>query len=334
MGRTKGSKNVNTGDGGGSPSAPPPAAQTNTATHEVSKDTIRSSSMGFVGKPELSEERAEIYADYEKQAEPVLEKKEEGKTDTVPEETAKKEETDTAPVEAGKKEEEKPVYEPEPKDSDKKEPKEEKTVPYDALHAEREKRKLAQAKIRELEENLKALEAKVAAIPNKSQEEESYLTDEERRIKALEASIEEIKTKEKTREYELRDMQHGEAQRKLETAVADTDKALAAEGFPGFKFLSNKISEELQKLVKDDPDNIIFDNPEGWKKIYKEKVFPHVKSVFVKAEKEKIMEDKTNAKKDASLIGSPGQPDKTSSPKKEEDDDSYESYLKRRGYSG
>src|SRR3990167_4397047 len=304
MARPKGSRNKSSQESDN-------IATTNAASEEANSivDTDKSTALGYEGDPDLDPERAAIYDEYEKQA----------NTEAVPEAADKEVAPVEEPEEVKKDEAEAPPVEeaaeaPAPEEAaiEEKKKEETKTVPYDALHEEREKRKLAQAKSRELEEKIKALEAQAASSRPVEQDNE-YLTDEEKKLRDLERSLAELKAKEEARERENRQSQERTLREQLEKNLADTDKALAAEGLPGFQFLSGRVADELNKLVAEDPDNSYLDNPEGWKKIYREKVFPSVKGIFVQANKQDLMDGKKAAKEGAALAGSPG-----SSPKKPE----------------
>lgn len=326
MGRTKGSKNkisqeiVNN-----------IVPDTEAASSEAQNNTA----LGYVGDAELDPEREEIINMYNA---------ENNITDSAPAEAEKTAEPDKAKeaVEEEKKEEVPAVAPPDEaatvthevtdeKHEDKKE--EKKTVPYDALHEEREKRKLAQSKTRELEEKLKELEAKVNSASKPPEDEEIYLTDEEKKLREMEKSLAELKAEKEARERENRQSQERSAKERLEKDVADTDKSLMSEGFPGFQFLAPRVGEELAKLIKEDPDNVYLDTPEGWKKIYKEIVFPTVKGIFTQSDKNAMMEEKKAAKTGAGLVGSPGKSDKPVE-KKTDEGQTYEEYLEMRRRSG
>src|SRR3990167_1897829 len=320
MARPKGSRNKSSQESDN-------IATTNAASEEANSivDTDKSTALGYEGDPDLDPERAAIYDEYEKQA----------NTETVPEAADKEVAPVEEPEEVKKDESEAPPVEeaaeaPAPEEAaiEEKKKEETKTVHYDALHEEREKRKLAQAKTRELEEKIKALEAQAASSRSVEQDNE-YLTDEEKKVRELERSISELRAKDEARERENLEAKQRTIQEQREKNIADTDKSLHTDGYPGFQFLTSRVADELDKLIKEDPDNIVYDNPEGWKKIYREKVFPSVKGIFVQAEKKSLIDSKVEAKKDAALAGSPG-----SSPKKPEakkdDGWSIEEYLENR----
>lgn len=301
-------------------------------TEAASEEANGNSALGYVGDAVLDPEREEIINQYNIDnniAETVPEKTDAAEVKTEEAVEEKKEDTPAVatPDEAaivthevtGEKHE------------DKKE--EKKTVPYDALHEEREKRKLAQSKTRELEERLKELEAKINSAVKPSVEEDIYLTDEEKKLQEMEKSLAELKAEKEYREKESRQSQERSAREQLEKNVADTDKTLMSEGFPGFQFLAPRVGEELAKLIKEDPDNVYLDSPEGWKKIYKEVVFPTVKGIFTQSDKNALMEEKKAAKTGAGLVGTPGKSDKPAE-KKSDEGQTYEEYLEMRRKGG
>lgn len=316
--------------------APAVDSAVTTTPDEASKEAAKTDSavadiaLGYVGDAELDPDRAAIYEEYEKtqntESAPAEAVKAEEAKEPVKEEVPKEPAAPSPVVEATetKKEDYVPVQ-----TEDEKKKTEIKTVPYDALHEEREKRKLAQAKNRELEDRLKALEEKVTSTKQSEPAENEYLTDEEKRLARLEKDNAELKEKERLREQEAYKTKEQMLYEKLAREVADTDKVLAAEGLPGFQFLQGRVGDELRKMIAEDPENIVLDSPEGWKRIYREKVFPTVKGLFVQADKQKLMEEKKAAKADAGLIGSPGVADKKPEEKKD-DSWTHEEYLKWR----
>lgn len=335
MGRTKGSKNK----AQDSTSMGSVTVTTTGAVNNQPTDVIKNNSFAHAVNSELDPERAEIVAEYERS----LESTEAAPAEATAVEDTKIQGSEEKPEDIkenkGEKSPEQPAEpvsetyaadtKPEETDEDKTKNREIKTVPYDALHEEREKRKAAQAKARELEEKVKILESLTAQEKPKSQEDESYLSDEEKRVRLLEREIAEIRTRDRMREEATKLTAQEQAKRELDKLIADTDENLAKEGFPGFKFLSGRVGDELTRLLQENPDDTWLSTPEGWKKIYKEKIFPSARGLFVQAERDKLMADKKNAKSDASLSSSTGQ--RLPSAKKDENDGySYDEYLAMR----
>lgn len=290
------------------------------ATNEVSEETntpvTGDTPLGHSGDDGLDPEREAIYKTYEDsvaESETVPEKTEEKANEIVAEappvegEAVVKPTTEVIAIEDKKKDDT-------------------KTVPYDALHEEREKRKLAQARTRELEDKLKELEARISTQKPDEQMDEEYLTDEEKRVKVLEKAISELKERDTQRQKQDNQSKEQTAREKLERDLSDTDKTLSDAGYPGFQFLSSRVGDELRKLVQEDPDNVVLDTPEGWKKIYVEKVFPAVRGLFVQADKQGMMDDKKASKTGIGLASSSGTANKPPA-KKDEDGWSYDDYL-------
>lgn len=284
-------------------------------------------------EPEFSfSDRGRIYDSYEKLGsmggEPVVEP-----PAKEPEKEVKKEDTAEAPVEASAEPEaeKKPAQEPvveKPKKED-----HQPTVPLDALHKEREKRKEAQAKVKELESQLSTVlkDLKELTEKQKSVEGES-ISDYETEIRNLKKEI--VGLRSELSSYR-KETDTRETQRQMATVKQNLERTaqeLKDAGFPLFIEMQHLVVDEILKKVNEDPDNrddIIreFDNPDGWKRIYKETVFPRINSFFVPKNKEAEKNDKIEAKKEARLSGGPGA---KVEPDKKEDSWSYEDYLKER----
>lgn len=191
-----------------------------------------------------------------------------------------------------------------PKEKDDGRKPEEKTVPHEALHAERERRKAEQQKNRELEEALKAEKARNDSlledmnlllekkdVPLEGVDEVTKrlmekLDAQEKELKALKAASEKWESYTKTQEQVS-------AKTKMEKDLSDTEERLAKAGFPGFKRFVPLVAQELGRLTREDPDTAPPDSPEGWEKVYREIVYPTVKEMFSSktAEKEKRKEE-------------------------------------------
>jgi len=285
--------------------------------------------MGHQSPAELDPERDEIYQAYEAQqeglADPTPETAEE--VDEL-EESATEEEviSEASPEEEATDEKKYVKSEEEVKTED------EKTVPHGAFHEEREKRKAAQRKISTLEGKVHELENKATQVSDKSEEDpDEYLGEDTVKIKALEKQLQELLDKEGARERKEEDTRKQGEVDQLKTLVDTTDVQLTKDGFPGFKFMTAQITEELNKLIKDDPENAYLDNPEGWAKIYRDKVFPEVKGMFVSKDKAAVLNKKKAAKAAAALIGTSGKDTSGASDKKKKSDEwSYDDYISLR----
>lgn len=296
----------------------------------------------------LGDERAAMYADYEKSQEtPVID--EEAIADISPEEEAtgkeesegvtgdeelKEEDAEAATEKADGDEE---LTDDKPEKEDKED--DEKTVPHGAFHEEREKRKKFQKKVETQGTEITELQGQVAelikdntAFMEQGKKAEADQTD-------LEALVEEgdfdevLKTSlKRNRELEARlarledqdtkRMKHDHAEavdresERYNSTVSTLNSDLEAEGFPGFDMFVDKMNDELNLMIEDDPDNVSLNNNEGYKKIYKERVFPKVSKMFTGQHKETTFDKKRELKKKANL-GNGGS--KPSTPKKESD---------------
>lgn len=202
--------------------------------------------------------------------------------------------------------------------------KEEKTVPLSALHEEREKRKSLSLKVSELENQLRdVLQDYKARFEVDQKETEEELDD----VGQLRKELEDMKKWRKDREVQSLQQQIEGKRQNLNKQIGDTNEALEKEGYPGFDIAISAVTRELQRLVTEDPENAYLDKPEGWKKIYREKVFPKLRASFIKEHKEKIMDEKKELKKDAGLIG---EKTKFDTGVKKEEEWTYNDYLQMR----
>ena len=314
---------------------------------------VKDGGMGHHGTTNIDPERAEIIAQYEKErsqpAEPANETNEtpdaesEGEDVSITESASASSppaavieqdtlQSATHAVKEGEQEKDSVVSADMEKQlakgdvfTDAKEPNEPKTVRLEALHEEREKRKAISARNRELEGRIKELEKQVLPAPKVAvTDDDEFLTPEEIRIAALEKKLNALESKEIEKESHVE-------KETFNKTLSDVDKALSDEGFPGFMFLSGRVGDELTKLVNEDPDNAYLNAPDGWKKIYREKVFPTVRGIFSDVAKKTVMDGKIVAKTGVALSGSHGQAPST--PKKggaDNDGWTYDQYLEHR----
>jgi small-conductance mechanosensitive channel len=238
------------------------------------------------------------------------------------------EQQEAAPVEAEVKPEEKPVEKIEDKEEPKKEEvkpekKEEKYVPYDALHAERIKRK-AEAEARKAAEARAAdLEARIKQY--QAQDPQEAITDYDKELMELKRRQKAIEDMEADRIEREKHENAEKLTQDIKNKLIQTNEDLEKEGYPGFQFMKSSVAEELQRLVDEDELNSSLDNPSGWKKIYKERIFPTVASKFESAIKSKTLEDKIALKEKAGLVTSTGKAE----PKPKDPDSKTEDELRR-----
>jgi hypothetical protein len=208
---------------------------------------------------------------------------------------------------------------------------EEKTVPLAALHEERSKHKDTKRKIAELEAKIDQLLTNKPEKPSPSAEDEE-ITDYDREIKTLRA---------KTRQYEseiesLKREFFGDRQKREQDSIANqvmsVSSELEKEGMPGFVELEPLVASEIARLWSEDADNQLVypNNPSGWKKVYKDVIFPRFRKI-VGSSPTAILHEKLEAKKEATTIRTPGtsgkEPGTSSKPSW-----TYDDYMKERGY--
>lgn len=243
-----------------------------------------------VKEPELSE-REKLIAKMQEQEQAVVPPVEE-QSAQPPVEAEKKEEI---------KEEVKEVKQPEAPDW--------KAATYE----ERQKRKVEKELREKAEKRAADLEAKIKQYEAPKAEEEPIITDYDRAIIDLRKENKEMKNELraiKETEAERSEREHREALERVEKqtrdSLAQVHKDLVSEGYPGFKFAVGEIQNELRRLVAEDEANITLDNPAGWKKIYKEKIFPDLQAEWQETEQRRSQDAKTELKKQANLSSSTG----------------------------
>ena len=214
---------------------------------------------------------------------------------------------------------------------------EKKMVPYDALHEERERRKAFQLEVeslkRQFDQNLEASKAEKTE-PIEGFDIDGNVIDFDVAIKALvklnlelKRELGSVKGKSDSIESDFRNTKEKEAYDLLKTRITVTNDSLAAEGFPGFSEFTPMVTAELNKMIAEDSGNRIYDNEEGWRQIYKEKIFPKVAASAGEHIKQDGFEQKKVLKAAANLSKVPGGlPPK----EKKEEEWSKESYLKMR----
>jgi len=209
-------------------------------------------------------------------------------------------------------------------------------VPQEALHAEREKRKSAQAKMRELEEQQKVLLSDLKQFTEKKEDVpamddyEKVLREQQREISSLKNEINSLKA---TDERSEQQRQQAEVEKKIETAT----QMLREKGIKPIKKWQSLVREELNDRLNEDPydrdhaDEVYrqANDPREWVKIYEEVIYPEVKGVaepIIKAEKDV---KKVELKKEAQLVGSPGKTVQKEQPKEEMSWDDYADWRRK-----
>ncbi len=210
-----------------------------------------------------------------------------------------------------------------------------KVVPLQALHEAREKLKAKTLDHRKLSEDLAAerkaladardlivrLEAKLTPEGAEPENEVTkQLAEENRKLKEAHAKS----------AAERQAAEQAKSAAEMQKMVSDADASLAGEGFPGFKRFTvdvgNAIIAKIQAGDMDEKDV----NPTVWAKVYKEEVYPSIKTIFAAQVKQEKVDAKNQQKKDMSLINKPGD---SPAPKEELDMDmpqTAETYLAAR----
>ncbi len=71
----------------------------------------------------------------------------------------------------------------------------------------------------------------------------------------------------------------------LNQQIKKTDAELEKAGYTGFSLSIDATTQELQKRVSNDPENAALDRPDGWKRVFKESIYPALEGKFVKRDK-------------------------------------------------
>tara|TARA_R100001530_G_scaffold26226_4_gene21123 strand:- start:10034 stop:11023 length:990 start_codon:yes stop_codon:yes gene_type:complete len=252
-------------------------------------------------------ERDKLYAKYKPEGNP------EGSNQESVEKDA------DAPAESEEGEPEKKKDDTEDSKDDKSDKPEEKTVPHGAFHEERERRKELQAEVLDLKNQLRDV-INERKPEEKDKEEEEYIEDydaellkQRKRADDLEAQIASLKQKDSQTDAQ-----------KMQTAflenVRTTHKELAEEGFDGFEKCTPLIKQHIQDLIMKEPDPqsyfpdsngavrkvLDIDNSVGWKKIYKEEIYPSMQKIIDQKDKDTLIDERIALKKKAALSGNSG----------------------------
>ena len=287
-----------------------------------------------VAEEDEKTEREKMYENYPENSES---EKEDEETDTsASEEDGNKEEGTTEPsAEKGETDSSTDLEEtPESKIKP-----EERTVPHGAFHAEREKRKEVERELREL---------KSQKEHESDYEEEIPIEDYDSEINTLKRKVTDLERRDSDRETERNEDIRIKNREKVDKIISATDKSLEEEGYPGFMDYEKIVTAEITELAQKEPDPELRrkylsgelqypkDTPEGWKEVYKEKVYPKYHKLHLAQDKNSLMDKKKSLKKKASLVNSPG----TQHVKPEEDEnnesdkEAFDSYMQGRRNDG
>lgn len=216
------------------------------------------------------------------------------------------------------------------------EPPKEKTVPLAALHEERIKRQKIDEAKRAAEQRATALEAEIERL--KRQEIPAEITDYDQAIiedRKKIAELERFKQAQENLERQRQEREAEEAQAKaresFEKTLTEIDHELTEEGYGGFGYAKDAVVQTLQRLIAEDESNHSLDTKEGWKKIYREHVFPQAEKAFAEARQKREKSEKENLKRQANISTPPNKPPaKPKSPDDMTDAERKEAYMRMR----
>jgi hypothetical protein len=218
--------------------------------------------------------------------------------------------------------------EEEPQDEEKKK----KMVPYDALHESR-------AETREAKDRIKLLENQMSEVIGSYQElvktkqqvapevvDESPIEDVDEAIRQLQRENKELKANitQSTAQH-TRDVQANQ-QVQFQKEVDTVDKELATEGYVGFSKFQRQVVDAIM-AIKDPDERASYQNSEGWKRIWKERVYPDLSRTFVKQVRKKKFAEKDAAAEKASLLEKSG---KVKEVKPKGNNNTFKDYLDAR----
>jgi len=162
--------------------------------------------------------------------------------------------------------------------------------------AERQSRIQLEARIKELEAKVNAAPAKPGVAPAKEDEVAKQLAEENKRLK---------EENQKAAAKATADEQAKAAEEMQKTVMA-TGQSLDKEGFPGFTRFTVEVAHALEAKIKAGELDVEDVTPELWAKTYKEDVYPGIKQIFAEQKSKEKLEAKKVAKKEASLVKTPG----------------------------
>lgn len=183
-----------------------------------------------------------------------------------------------------------------------------------ALSEERHRRKDATARQKELEDQNNILLEDIKKMLSKDEPE--GIDDYDGALKQLRHENESLKKKVEELGSNFQKDSQARVAADLESKIVAVDKKLEKEGFAGFAdFGVRLVVGELEEIAKDDPEEATYlRNPEGWEKVYKERVFPKIMTAFSNKDKLSIMDKKRNRKEGVNLVTSPGKKPETKAP--------------------
>jgi hypothetical protein len=230
---------------------------------------------------------------------------------------------------------EEPASPPEPESAPSPVQKKEKFVPYDAMHEERERRKEAVARAKKLEEQNQELlnDLKRFVRPVSPPVEEEYVDPI---VKKLQEELAALKRTQEEQSQFVQSQKQRSFEEEMRKKVERAKALLAQEGIPVSPYFEQMVSYELNQELLQNPDDQEHINevmrkdrdPEEWVKIYKEKVWPKHAPVVERTKAAAANPQKDELKRQAALLGSPGQAAPAPEPKSETY--TYQDYINDR----
>ncbi len=228
-----------------------------------------------------------------------------------------------------------------------------KTVPAGALREEREKRKKLNSEIEEikksnteLSEQMKQLIAdnrrlmeKIGSNTTSTQPDTDQFKDDDivpyGEVKKLRDEFVALKKDNENIRQRFQTDEQNKIQERINRDIERVEKDLIDEGINGFKtFGIPKVKEYLINLKRQEDDGVVdpgtveaYDTPKGWRRIYKDVIYPELYKVFAKQDKSQLMQLKKEIKGNANLVSSHGAKQDKAPETKEW---SYADYMKHR----
>lgn len=202
-----------------------------------------------------------------------------------------------------------------------------KTVPYGALHEEREKRKTLQKQVDELMTDNRKFMNK---LDESSKTSEEYVGEVDE-IQVVQKENANLKSRLNTIENRFQQDDVRREQDQFDKLVVNADKKLSEKGFTGFKDVGlTWVDKRIREIETQDPDLAqAYRNPDGWVKLWSEQGFHEVQKIFMEQHKATTLSNKRKLKENVNLVTSHGkviQPEQ----KKETPYGNFEDYKKER----
>lgn len=205
--------------------------------------------------------------------------------------------------------------------------KKETKVPHEALHEARMRLETVRKERDELKEQNRILLDDIKKRDETPPNEE--IADYDKEIINLRNKVATLETQLKKKDELEKDEQLRRVQELHRDNLEKANLELEKEGYSGFSELVPLVQQELMKIARVDFEKAqSMDNPEGWKKIFKETVLPRTLKLHEKKMAEEKKASKESLKEGASVLLPSGAPPAPPEPREEEN--SFEDYMERR----